>query len=480
MLKARFKSGYLIFQLSIILYLSCPVVAISQARPDSSGTDSLWYMKDDLAFNLILAADSGNTDAVLWLLNHGADINAQTDEGVTPLMYAAQNGNLEVVKILVLNGADVNLINIDNVPALMSAVQMQHEEIVDYLLQEGAKPDVADKNQVTSLMYAAAYDYFVIADMLLYYGANPLLQDYTGNDACMVACYNNNLDIAGLLLFNGVPIDTSDLSGNTPLMIAAQRGYDVLCDSLLLWGANPSLRNKNGYTALALAVAAKQLSTVEVLSKHAELVNDRIRKSVQPLDLTHRGDSTYLILKAHGAHHSPWPDFSQFIIGPKFSFNATDYMNGITFGLHDLKYNFSLKTGMEFRVKAKAILVHDDTTTYYQYRERRYTIFATLEKSFNLLTLKESNSVALSAGLDGYYSFGNYRGSTKHGNRLGILSPSLCLQYRQKYFVWSAGYRYADYQLDHVSPRWIEISLTGLIPQKNSVYNRKNIYWLNQ
>jgi hypothetical protein len=355
---------------------------------------------------------------------------------------------------------------------------MEQEDIADFLLQHAADPDAVDKNQVSSLMYASAYNYFVIADMLLYYGANPLLQDYSGNDACMAACYNNNIDIAGLLIQNGVPVDTTDFSGNTPLMIAAQKGYNVLCDSLLAWGANPSLKNKSGYTALALAVTAKQASTVEVLSRHTDIVNQKVRNAVMPLNLAEKGDSIYYILKAHGARRSIWPDFNQYILGPQFSFNSTDYMNGMMFGMHDNRYNISLETGLDFRVKAKAILVQEDTFTYYQYLERRYTAFIAIEKSFKLISLKRSNSIAVSGGLAGFYSFGNYRGSTKHAKRTIILSPSVSMQLKQKYFIWSAGYRYADYGLNHVSPHRMEISMTVIMPRNTTKYNNKNIYWL--
>lgn len=43
------------------------------------------------------------------LLNAGADINARTNNGATPLMLAAQNAKLRLVKFLIARGADPSL-----------------------------------------------------------------------------------------------------------------------------------------------------------------------------------------------------------------------------------------------------------------------------------------------------------------------------------------------------------------------------------
>jgi ankyrin repeat protein len=42
------------------------------------------------------------------LLDHGALINAQADDGGTPLHRASQEGYVETVKVLLDKGADVN------------------------------------------------------------------------------------------------------------------------------------------------------------------------------------------------------------------------------------------------------------------------------------------------------------------------------------------------------------------------------------
>jgi len=57
------------------------------------------------------AAGEGRANIVEVLLEHGADINRQSDRGNTPLHLAALWGRNEVVKLLLASGADVTIRN---------------------------------------------------------------------------------------------------------------------------------------------------------------------------------------------------------------------------------------------------------------------------------------------------------------------------------------------------------------------------------
>ena len=62
---------------------------------------------------LMLASKNGHLDIVKTLVNAGAALNLQGNEGGyggnTALMYACRHGHLEVVKILVNAGTNLNL-----------------------------------------------------------------------------------------------------------------------------------------------------------------------------------------------------------------------------------------------------------------------------------------------------------------------------------------------------------------------------------
>jgi hypothetical protein len=70
------------------------------------------------------------------LLEHGADINAQTAFGQTPLYVAFGSGRLEMVRLLLEHGADVEAKDKDGKTALQKAAD---GEVVKLLREHGAK-----------------------------------------------------------------------------------------------------------------------------------------------------------------------------------------------------------------------------------------------------------------------------------------------------------------------------------------------------
>jgi hypothetical protein len=116
----KMKARDLIFLLLISLF---PIIVIAQ------------NLNDDL----IAAARKSNVEAVKELLAKGADPNAKTPYGATPLFFACDRGNLEIVTILVERGADVNVRDtFYNSTAVGWAVSKNHVAIVKLLLEKGA------------------------------------------------------------------------------------------------------------------------------------------------------------------------------------------------------------------------------------------------------------------------------------------------------------------------------------------------------
>ena len=57
----------------------------------------------------MLASLNGHPAIVQILIDKGAYINKQMDDGTTALMQATQNGHTEVVRVLLTRGADPDL-----------------------------------------------------------------------------------------------------------------------------------------------------------------------------------------------------------------------------------------------------------------------------------------------------------------------------------------------------------------------------------
>jgi len=71
------------------------------------------HNREDGETLLHIAANSGYTDIVKYLVSQGADVNSKAESGDTPLHNAVGigNGNIEIAKYLVSQGAKVNTQN---------------------------------------------------------------------------------------------------------------------------------------------------------------------------------------------------------------------------------------------------------------------------------------------------------------------------------------------------------------------------------
>lgn len=114
---------------------------------------------------------------VRLLLIRGADVNlALRWSGDTPLMLAARDGFADIAATLLDGGADMNRQNNDGQTALMIAIENRHRraqgwpdeffETVRILVERGADVNLADNNGKTAVMLAEERGYSDIVDLL--------------------------------------------------------------------------------------------------------------------------------------------------------------------------------------------------------------------------------------------------------------------------------------------------------------------------
>ena len=108
------------------------------------------------ADSIHLAAAVGNIEAVKQHLAAGADVNAKTDYGWTPLIHAVDIGNKEMAELLIAEGADVNV----KVDRVVDGSTLLHEttsfwgynkEIAELLIDNGADVNAKDGGGSTPL-----------------------------------------------------------------------------------------------------------------------------------------------------------------------------------------------------------------------------------------------------------------------------------------------------------------------------------------
>ncbi len=189
---------------------------------------------------LFLATLRGNGEAVRLLIDHGADVQAETVDGAI-LVKAAVEGQREIVEMLLDAGADVNSTGRDWTPedtALHAVAARGYLEIADLLIERGADVNQLDSHGATPLMVAAANGLPEILTLLLENDADIDLQEvetYTvgttdwlaGRTALHCAVYGargseneNYLEVVRILIEHGAALDIEDDDGRTPLDIA--------------------------------------------------------------------------------------------------------------------------------------------------------------------------------------------------------------------------------------------------------------------
>jgi len=79
-------------------------------------------------------------NVVRLLVERGADVNAQDEEGRIALIHATEGGNTEVVQILLDKGADRSVKDRNGHTALMIAEVRDRVQIAELLKNTNSKP----------------------------------------------------------------------------------------------------------------------------------------------------------------------------------------------------------------------------------------------------------------------------------------------------------------------------------------------------
>jgi ankyrin repeat protein len=217
----------------------------------------------DAGITPLWVACSANTSAatIRRLLDGGANPNPAPNTGETALMWCARAGAVEAVRALLSRGATVDAREKSaGQTALMWAVAARHPEVVKTLLEVGADPRLRT-NVTTELVYKG-FRYITSppthADGIIEHakrgGFTPLL----------FAAQQGDRESAELLLAKGVDVNDADASGASVLVVAAHSGHSELARMLLERGADPNAAGA-GYTPLHAAVLRGDVPLVKAL-----------------------------------------------------------------------------------------------------------------------------------------------------------------------------------------------------------------------
>jgi len=188
---------------------------------------------------LMEAASAGNADIVRLLLEHGADVNAQSSSGNTPLMYACAGGHEEVVTLLLEANANVEDHNENGHTPLMEAASAGHVGVAKILLSHGAGINTHSNEFKESALTLACYKgHLEMVRFLLEAGADQEHKTDEMHTALMEASMDGHVEVARLLLDSGAQVNMPADSFESPLTLAACGGHVELAMLLLERGAN--------------------------------------------------------------------------------------------------------------------------------------------------------------------------------------------------------------------------------------------------
>jgi ankyrin repeat protein len=218
-----------------------------QVRPwefEALQLDSRFWKEENrntyLAIQLVEASGRGNLSNVKHLLEQGVSPNSTNHIGEFPLMEAAMRTDIPIVEYLLAKGAEADLAGYGGRTALFYAAEENNSRLVRKLLQAGASVNLRDDEcnsvlhvSVTGSGRAALIRQFALHTRVNAFGYGAMLR---------------------WLVRAGADVNSVNHAGQTPLMLAGKDGRDQAVKFLLKNGADVSMRDTNGWTALDYAL----------------------------------------------------------------------------------------------------------------------------------------------------------------------------------------------------------------------------------
>lgn len=195
---------------------------------------------------------------------------------------AVQFDNVRTVQTLLQRGFDPNTVNPEGVPALMLAVREPSLKVAELLASwPQTRTEVRNANDESPLMLAALKGFL------------PLVKKLVNNDADVnkpgwtplhYAATGGHVPVMEFLLDESAYIDAESPNGTTPLMMAAMYGSPEAVKVLIQAGADLTLKNQQGMTALDFAVRAQRANARELIETGLSRLAERQKRiqQVQP------------------------------------------------------------------------------------------------------------------------------------------------------------------------------------------------------
>jgi len=226
---------------------------------------------------LHLASRNGHVKVACKLIERGADLTAQNNNGRTPLHLASQMGHVDLARMLIERGADLTVQDSYGLTPLHLALHRGRVNVTRMLIERGADLTAQNKNGETPLHLASQGGQVAVARMLIERGADLTARNNDGKTPLHVASKMGRVGVARMLIERGGDLTSQNNDGETPLHLASApslwsqispQKYAEVAHMLLEHGADVNARNKNGLTPFVLALRGGLAEIIYVLVQH--------------------------------------------------------------------------------------------------------------------------------------------------------------------------------------------------------------------
>ncbi|NXP45137.1 MYPT2 phosphatase, partial [Heliornis fulica] len=188
-----------------------------------------------------------NLDMVKFLVENGANVNQQDNEGWTPLHAVASCGYLNIAEYLISHGANVAAVNSEGeVPSDIAEEAAMKDLLLEQVKKQGVDLDLARKEEEQQMLQDAR-------QWLNSGRIEDVKQPRTGATALHVAAAKGYSEVMRLLIQAGFNLNVQDNDGWTPLHAAAHWGVKEACSILAEALCDMDIRNKLGQTPFDVA-----------------------------------------------------------------------------------------------------------------------------------------------------------------------------------------------------------------------------------
>ncbi|KAL8834878.1 MAG: hypothetical protein Q9176_007243 [Flavoplaca citrina] len=203
---------------------------------------------------LHLASRTSNLQLIRLLIQEGGDVNAQDEDGETPLHCAmAREGNYHVARLLIENGADLANNTVDESSPLHTYF---NNTVAKVLSQDHWIEDTLSNSQGMSIAHFLAWSSKSTSKLfekaVRHTSAGLWSVDGFGRTSLHLAASRGNLDILGYLLERAslAEVRRADNEGRTPIHCTVQNPRLEAVDMLLASGGELSVKDNSARTVL--------------------------------------------------------------------------------------------------------------------------------------------------------------------------------------------------------------------------------------